>query len=304
MAQSLFTSQTPATPDAIDGTDTYSMGTYLTPAVDGTITAIRWFFPLSAQPGGAAVKANLFRNSDQAKLGGTDAVFASPGTPGAWNQVALTTPVPVSAGVTYCATIRTPGRYVASSGGASPFPLTNGDLSALSGAGRFAGNAGADVVFPTNNFSNGCYFVDVVFDTGDTPAEGAAALGLDFAVSSTGGAKAEGSNSADLALALAATGRADHSAVVSLGLGLAVAASGQTTAQGTVALGLGLAPAAAGQRASQGAVGLGLRLAVSASGSNGDTGRPVKPWPYGTEPVSSFPWTPRPVKSFQEVNTP
>jgi hypothetical protein len=177
----LFSTQIPALTDAADGTDSYSMGTYFTPAVNGTVSAIRWYFPATAQPGGVAIKANLFRNSDQAKLGGADASFATPGTPGAWNQVSLTTPVSVVAGVTYCATIRTPLRYVASSSSttpASPFPLTNGDLSAASGAGRFTSGVSGNVDFPSTNFSNGCYFVDVVF----TPSASGTPFTKDYSI--------------------------------------------------------------------------------------------------------------------------
>jgi len=178
---SLFSSQVPAARDAADGTDSYSMGTYFTPAVDGTVTAIRWWFPQSGQPGGAAVKANLFRTSDSAKLGGADASFATPGTPDTWNQVSLSSPVAVVAGTQYCATIRTPLRYVASTAGsspASPWPLTNGDLSTPTNAGRFTSGASGNVDFPSSSFNSGCYFVDVVFtpDSDDTTLEAAITL--------------------------------------------------------------------------------------------------------------------------------
>lgn len=176
MSQSLFTSQTPVSNDQADGTDSYSMGTYFVPAVDGTITHIRWFFPLSAQPGGEAVKAALFENSGGTKIAG-DVSFATPGTPGAWNEVALSSPVAVTAGATYCAAIGTPLRYVASSGGASPWPLTNGDLTAPAVAGRFKSPYSGTVEFPVQNFNGGCYFVDVVFvpdgeDAGDRALSG------------------------------------------------------------------------------------------------------------------------------------
>jgi hypothetical protein len=165
MPQTLFTTQEPAFKDNADGVDAYSMGTYFRSSVPGRITHIRWYFPLTAQPGGLAVKANLFRNSDSLKLGGADALFSVPGTPGAWNQVALTTPVDIVDGTDYCATIWTPLRYVATNGGAAPWPFSNGVLSALSSAGRFQSQHLSDSVvkFPSGSFNNGCYFVDVVF---------------------------------------------------------------------------------------------------------------------------------------------
>lgn len=160
---SLFTSQTPVSGDLADGTDSYSMGTYFQSSVAGTVTHIRWYFPASGQPGGVAPKANLFRNSDSLKLGGADAVFAYPGTPAGWNQVALSTPVSIAANTLYCAAIWTPLRYVSSGGGATPWPLTNGELSTPANAGRFASGASGNVEFPASSFNNGAYFVDVVF---------------------------------------------------------------------------------------------------------------------------------------------
>jgi hypothetical protein len=251
-----------------------------------------------------APKANLWRTSDANKMGGADAVFAYPGTPDGWNQVALTNPVPVDAGVEYCAAIWTPLRYVATTGGASPWPLTNGDLSAPSLAGRFSSGASGIVDFPTGSFNNGCYFVDVVFETADDPAEGSAAVGLDLAVAATGSRPSQGAAAADLGLAVAAAGSSPHGGSVALSLDLAVASAGARAAGGAAALGLGLAPAATGLRPSLGAAALGLNLAVSASGSNGQSGRPVTPWPGTVAPVSSYPWTPRPVRSFQEVDHP
>jgi hypothetical protein len=186
---SLFTSQTPALGDAADGTDSYSMCTYFTPAVDGTITHIRWWFPASGQPGGVAPKANLFRTSDSSKIGGADVTFAYPGTPGGWNQIALAAPVSVVSGEQYAATIWTPLRYVASSGGSSPWPLTNGNLSTPSNAGRFTSGASGNVDFPTGSFNNGCYFVDAVFvpTGGTTPVSSSLDLrwGVRNTVSST-----------------------------------------------------------------------------------------------------------------------
>lgn len=161
----LFSSQTPAAPDNADGSDNYSMGTYMSFSVPGTITHVRWFYPLTAQPGGVAPKANIFLNSTSTKVGGADVNMPSPGVAGGWNQVALDTPVSVIGDplIFYCPTIWTPLRYVASSGGSSPWPLTNGPISAPSGAGRFTSGASGNVDFPTNAFNNGCYFVDVAF---------------------------------------------------------------------------------------------------------------------------------------------
>lgn len=222
---SLFTSQTPVNGNAADGSSSYSMGTYFTPAVNGVVSAIRWYFPTSAQPGGAAVKANLFRNSDQAKLGGADASFANPGTPGAWNQVALTTPVAVVAGTLYCAAIRTPNRYV----NTTPFawPISNGDLSTSTLAGRFVDGASGNVDFPTTNFNSGCYFVDVVFtaDGEDVETTGTAAL----VVTATGASTTARITAGTAAGVAAASGAATTARITTGAASALVAASGASS---------------------------------------------------------------------------
>lgn len=279
MATSLFTTEVPASPDVSDPSP-LSLGSYITLADDQVITHIRWYFPASAQPGGQAVRAALFRTSDQAQLSAV-VDFASPGTPGAWNVVALDAPVTAPAG-TYCPVVWTPGRYVASTGGASPWPITNENLSAATGAGRFA-QPSSDPDFPTDSFGNGCYFVDLVL-AGAGPSEGDAALGLNLAVNAVGARRSAGA--------------ADS------GLGLSPSATGARRSAGGAALGMNLAVSAAGRHSAAGAAGLGLRFTVNAHGSNGSVGRPVSAWPFPERAVSSYPWTPRPVRSFTEVPEP
>lgn len=167
MGVSLFTSQTPVSGDVNNG-GPITLGTYFTPAVDGTITHIRWYFPASAQAGGVAVIGALFRTSDQTKIG-ADVNFANPGTPSAWNQVALASPVAVTGGATYVTAVRVASRYVATTGGASPWPFSNGDLSAAGNAGKFK-DATATPEYPETVFNAGCYFVDVVFEAGGAPS--------------------------------------------------------------------------------------------------------------------------------------
>jgi hypothetical protein len=297
MAQTLFTSQTPVSGNVTNG-NSISLGNYLTPAVDGFATHIGWYFPVNSQPGGEAVKAALFRTSDSAKLA-ADVVFASPGSPETWNWVELAAPIPMSAGVQYCPTVRSPSLYVASTGGDSPWPLANGDLSAPASAGRFEDDDGdGSVQFPSDSFNNGCYFVDIMFSVGDDPAEGSAALDLGLVVAATGGADAEGSAALDLGLAVAAAGARRAQGTVALGLGLAPVAAGVRDSLGAAALGLDLSVSSSGLRASAGASALSLDLALAAQGSDGQAGRPVAAWPYGAREVSGYPWTPRPVKSF------
>jgi hypothetical protein len=164
VGQSLFTSQTPAVPNADNG-NAIHLGTYIIPAVDGWFTHVRWYFPTTSQA--TAVKAAIYRTSDSTKISdATDVEFAAPGTTGAWNEVELATPVPVVGGTQYAAVIRTPQFYSATTGGASPWPLTNGDLAATAvNPGRFNDDNATDVQMVATAFNNGCYFVDVVFET-------------------------------------------------------------------------------------------------------------------------------------------
>lgn len=161
-----FTDEVPVNLDAADSS-AYTLGTYMSSSVPGTVTHIRWPFPITAQPGGVAPKANIFRVSDGAKLGGADVSFAMPGTRStsgvpAWNVVALATPVHFAADEMFCAAVYTPLRYVVT-GGFFGTTVTKGVLTAPAVAGRFVENSPNTVTFPTGSFGNGAYFPDVVF---------------------------------------------------------------------------------------------------------------------------------------------
>lgn len=307
VAETLFTGQEPVTHNQYDGT-VYSLGSYITAAVAGTVTHIRRWSPnTSSQPSGATVKGALFDWSTGTKLTpSTDGAFTS-GIQDWWDYLELDPPIHVSAGAQIAPAIRTEA-YASSNGAATPWPITSGDLSAESGAGRFNDQDDLDpsVVFPTSAFNNAGYWVDVVFvpDSGDTPAQGQAALGLGLAVAAAGSADHQGTTDTGLALAVAASGAARHEGAVALSLGLGVAASGARDSIGAAALGLGLDVAAAGHRLSLGAAALGLRLAVATQGRNGQSGRPVSSFPWAPHSGSGFPWAPRAVKSFQEVTEP
>jgi hypothetical protein len=158
VGESLFTSQVPTVTNADNG-NALHVGTYFTPAVDGTVTAIRWYPPTTAQSG---VKAALIRTSDSVKVGADVTFSGSIAGPG-WVQVALASPVAVAAGTQYAAVVRTPRYYAAVNGVQAPWPLTNGNLFAPSGAGRFNDDDNTDVQMVATAFNNGCYFPDVVF---------------------------------------------------------------------------------------------------------------------------------------------
>jgi len=261
VAETLFSGQEPVSHDTSDAT-TYSLTTYITAAVAGTVTHIRRWASTNYENHGENVAGALFDWNTGTKLSSsTDAEFTS-GIKDWWDYVALDPPVHVAAGAHIAPHIRTE-RYVSSTGASSPWPVTNGDLSASTGAGRFhdMGPSGYTeaVIFAADSFNSGCYFVDVVFvPDGDVAGEGSVALGLGLAVD--------------------AAGSAAHDGDAALGLGLAVAAAGATAHSGAVALTLGLGVSAVGTRGSSGAAALGLNLAPSGVGSDGTAARPRGPW--------------------------
>jgi hypothetical protein len=159
--ESLFTSQVPS--GSFQDGVALSLGTQITFAVAGSITQVRWYAP-STLPG-SSVFANVF-GLDALKKAGADATFSGL-VSSTWCTATLSSAVAVTAGQTLVPTIRTPSWYVASTASttpASPFPVTNGNLSTPTPAGFFTAFGGdGSVQWPDSNSNNGCYFVDVVF---------------------------------------------------------------------------------------------------------------------------------------------
>ena len=168
MAQNIFTSQTPVLPNATDEPISYSLGTRFSSAVDGTITGLRFFastgpYPASSPPGTNLI-LGLFEDDTQTELGRVS-MLSTAVVQGAWNELTLATPIAITAGTEYMAVYRTPYPYVATTGFFGS-PLTNGDLTATSGA--FRDSVGpVDLTYPNNN-STASYFADVVFQAGDS----------------------------------------------------------------------------------------------------------------------------------------
>lgn len=163
MAESFHSdTEVPATADANDGV-ALSTGFYFTVAVDGTITHARW---RAANSVTGTVKWALYRLSDSAQLGVQS--FTSY-TQGAWNTIALNTPIPITAGVKYAAAYWSPNNYVAT-GAYFISSITRGDITTADlPSGRFL-EPSADIAIPTSAFNSGCYFVDFVFSTGQAVA--------------------------------------------------------------------------------------------------------------------------------------
>lgn len=166
MTQNIFTSQTPALPNLTDQPISYSLGTRFSSDVDGYITGLRFFastgaYPASSPPGTNLI-LGLFDDATQTELGRVS-MLSTAVVLGAWNELALSSPIAITAGTVYMAVYRTPYPYVATTGFFSS-PLTNVHLTATSGA--FKDSVGpVDLTYPTSN-STASYFADVVFEAG------------------------------------------------------------------------------------------------------------------------------------------
>lgn len=153
---------------AVDGEVTH-IRFYATSTVSGNYVGELWQQTADDVPDGAGAGT---------LLGSTSTTASGSITAGTWNTIAFSSPIAVSTGVIYRATIHSSaGRYVATTNFFNSSGLTNGNLTApqsgttpdppnigLIKNGSFrldsaAGNYPKDVGGPT------CYFADVVFQT-------------------------------------------------------------------------------------------------------------------------------------------
>jgi Domain of unknown function (DUF4082)/Bacterial Ig-like domain (group 1) len=156
VAQSLFTTQTPALPNVSDGVS-YELGMKFRVARAGSVVALRYW----KAPGDSAAQhvGNLWAVSG---TGGTllgSAAFAGE-TASGWQQQALSSAVAVQPGVTYMVSVNT-ADYFADTPAGLAASIVNGDLSSVADGAN--GNFGAAGSFPTGTYNNGNYFRDVVF---------------------------------------------------------------------------------------------------------------------------------------------
>lgn len=176
---SLFTSQTPDSGNNSDGTPGITTATAVRFAVDGVVSAIRFFSTVTI----GGTYTGLFYevtagDRDPGPGAGTLLASGPGGTPDSatWNEITLTTPgeVAVTAGTLYKAAVFSgDGRYV----NTNSFPafvaggLTNGDITAdadgtaVLGATLTQGSFQIDATpnYPRTSGTDACYFVDVVF---------------------------------------------------------------------------------------------------------------------------------------------
>lgn len=175
--ESLF--QPGTVPSSVESSDpgAVTLGLIFDSLVAGTVTAIHVYLPPG--PRFATVQVGLFDTFNAYGgnlLGSSGAVAVSGLTAGAWNRIALTTPVAIDANAPYVACWHKPtssgsgGDYALTSGFHDSL-RTNGDLRALAnsdgtyydniGNGRF--KYGASLDFPTGTFGASWYGVDVEF---------------------------------------------------------------------------------------------------------------------------------------------
>jgi methionine-rich copper-binding protein CopC len=152
-------SAAPANP-AVNDPAPVEVGFKFQPAVDGYITALKFY------KGSTNTGAHVAHLWDAAGNLLTTAPFLGE-TASGWQQVTLASPVPVIAGKTYVASYYAPnGNYAATAGYFSSAGVTNGPLTALSNAAA-GGNGlyhyGAGGGFPNSSYAASNYWVDVVF---------------------------------------------------------------------------------------------------------------------------------------------
>jgi hypothetical protein len=182
MTESLFTSQTPsATDPGGGGTAGITTATTMVFASDGSVSGIR-FYASATVTAGDTYTAELWRVTDNT-TGTRIAVATALGsaiTPSAWNVISFDEPVAVTTAFAYRPAIHNnhnEGRYVSTGGFFTAAGLTNGNITGIQhGAsplgsvlsnGVFADNSPANT-YPSSQFGQGCYFVDVVYTAGVT----------------------------------------------------------------------------------------------------------------------------------------
>lgn len=150
-------------PKTLVDPDTVSveLGATFKSSQEGTVTAIRFY--LSKDNTGPHV-ANLW--SPQGKILATATLPASAGTTPGWQSVTLPTPVKIAKDQKYVASYIAPnGRYSADEHGLDQ-AQSDGPLTILAGGGVYSYGTGG--TFPSSNYKNSNYFIDVAFTPGAT----------------------------------------------------------------------------------------------------------------------------------------
>jgi fibronectin type 3 domain-containing protein len=154
-SESLFTTQTPASPSATDGV-AYEMGMKFRVARAGSITALRYWKALND----TGTHVGRLWSSTGTLLGSV--TFTGENASG-WQQQALPAAIGVQANTTYVVSVNIGSRYPYTASGLAS-SIVNGDISSVAdGNNGVFGTSGA---FPTKSFNNANYFRDLVFVPG------------------------------------------------------------------------------------------------------------------------------------------
>jgi hypothetical protein len=134
---------------AWDDSDPVTVGVRFSSAVDGTVSAIKFY----AGPGNTGPQTVALWSSSGNQLGtGTSSASGT-----GWRTVTLSSPVPINAGDTYTATYHAPAGHYAVTGGSFSDSYTRGQLTVPAGGGTYRYPDG----FPSAS-TNTNFWVDVV----------------------------------------------------------------------------------------------------------------------------------------------
>lgn len=282
-------------PDLTSSAGLYAFGVDVVFTEAVSMDSVWWY-----QPAGTIedVAVTIYDQATQTPLATGTGLAASLAV--GWNRIPVTVPVTATIGTTYTFAAETDGTHGYTN--TVSLPITSPDGLAELVQTRYESGGG----YPATDWGSGRHGVDAGYQTGGAPApaEGTLAANLDLAAALTGARDSQGALASTLDLAAALTGARASEGALAGSLGLAPALTGARESLGSLAAGLGLSPSLTGARPSLGSLAAGLNFTVSLTGTNGETGRPVAPFPFPPGPASGFPWPPRPVKSFQEVSHP
>ena len=151
--QTIFTTQTPSTPNDTDNTS-YELGLKFQSAKAGQITAIRYW--KAASETGSHV--GRIWSSTGTLL--TSVTFSNE-TASGWQQQALSTPLNIQANTTYVVSVNVTNYFAVTYNDALASSVVNGDLRTVAdGNNGVYGSVGS---LPTNSYQNSNYFRDIVF---------------------------------------------------------------------------------------------------------------------------------------------
>lgn len=159
LAETLFTSQTPAQTNLTDGpTTNYELGMKFKSTAAGYITGIR-FYKASSETGTHTGK--IYSNSQLL----ASVVFTNE-TASGWQEATLSSPLNITANTQYTVSVNTGNSYYVATNFGLQSQVSSSHLRSVVGSNGVFGPVGSR---PTNSYQDSNYFRDVVFSTTITP---------------------------------------------------------------------------------------------------------------------------------------